>query len=972
MSENDESIYTRTPTSAIKRSWESTTYGDESSGVAYIDSTKRTCIAESVDFQQLNTLEAANLNHPNFLTPVHTSIFEHAPSIEPAIFSSLMPPGSHLPISTNNVGHLSYPPSDTSYQQQSLIDQGLSTQIHGSGQQWMPQNGEEWQSFGFMENTYANWPASNLSSFQEPTIPINETYREVLGCIQQEQVVASIGVVNATTENQGIDADNSMAEYSSSNHDSSDERHFESENDIQSLVSPFESSSTPQDMVVDGLVTSDENVQEPSSYDSCFGVITFEDLKVSQDFVKRKDTTYASLEVNGGIVIIREAQSNKYGGLLSSNASRVVSDLIKTSDVELSAMMKTPNKIEILIYGRLEESETIGDMLLERDCFLQQPDSHDISRPYHNPQCLSDPDEESSWEVQESSPAKSSILCEGKKSRVVELLDSATGPTSFKRVQISDILISELKEHQVKALSMMIEKESGNITDAEFPSVWSESFDTRFSNNRFYNHVTKRYAPQNPRLCLGGLLADEMGLGKTLTTLAHIAASLVDENPTLIVCPMTIITCWQDQIERHFKKGSLIYRIYHGSTRDNNIASLKRANIVITTYETLRAELPDDTGVNQRLAKSTKVGLLHDIPWHRVVLDEAHIIRNRATKIFKAVYKLKARHRWCLSGTPIQNRLEDLGALVEFLRVAPFDNPRAFKSTFLTPINQKHKSGWERLRLLVKSITLRRTKNALTSELNLLPRYDKIHIIDLDDKERDLYRLVTRQFALAIDSGNTTMKTFQFILRLRQICNHGYDLLPPSLRARLREASTFNIVLPQYLACEICDSAIDEEDESCVCTRFHQVCRACLTNDNTSVDDTGSICPLCDDGTLGESKKIHVKQGTISESSPADYRPSSKVKALLRNLENDHQVACERNQPPEKSVIFSAWTGMLDLIGKALSIKAFKYQRLDGSMNLKQRSQALDDFRKDQECTILLASLGSAAVGYAVRPHINL
>lgn len=202
-------------------------------------------------------------------------------------------------------------------------------------------------------------------------------------------------------------------------------------------------------------------------------------------------------------MIIREAKSNRYGGLLSSNASRIVSDLIKTYDVELSAIMKTPNKIEILIYGRLEESETIGDMLLERDCFLQQPDSHDISRPYHNPQFLSDPDEESLWEVQESFSAKSAVLCEGKKSRVVELLDSATGPTSFRRVQISDILISELKEyvpiphwlwtvvrvkkksrHQVKALSMMSEKESGNIKDAEFPSVWSENFDTRFSNNR--------------------------------------------------------------------------------------------------------------------------------------------------------------------------------------------------------------------------------------------------------------------------------------------------------------------------------------------------------------------------------------------------------------------------------------------------------------------------------------------------------
>ncbi|XDG09354.1 hypothetical protein ABKA04_008969 [Annulohypoxylon sp. FPYF3050] len=160
---------------------------------------------------------------------------------------------------------------------------------------------------------------------------------------------------------------------------------------------------------------------------------------------------------------------------------------------------------------------------------------------------------------------------------------------------------------------------------------------------------------------------------------------------------------------------------------------------------------------------------------------------------------------------------------------------------------------------------------------------------------------------------------------------------------------------------------------------FLQVCelglRRLLPSIPSSLNiSTGPICPLCDDGALGESKKTQIDQGTTPESNPADYCPSSKVKALLRNLENDHQVAVARDQPQAKSVIFSTWTGMLDLIGKALSIKAFKYQRLDGRMNLKQRANALDDFRKDQECTILLASLGSAAVGLnltmATRVHL--
>ncbi|KAI1457991.1 SNF2 family N-terminal domain-containing protein [Annulohypoxylon moriforme] len=977
MNENDENIHTRPPILGIKRSWEDTHSWNEGSEAAPVGPAKRACTSGSVNFQESNISEVANLNYPKSLSPIHPQGFEYTTSTEPITpNSSIFSRNYQLPPS-DNTGFPSYYSPDILNQGRDVISQDLSTQTYGSWQQWAPQNDEEWQAFSPVGNIYDNWPVSDFSSFQNFTINNGQIHWEVPGRVQQDQPMNQIKNTHSTAENDETRMSNDMEESSSYIDDSGDEKSSGPQDGNHASLAPsLELPTMPRDIVTDGLVTSDES-SKGSSYDTCFGVITLEGFKVSEDFLKEKATTHISLKVNGSMVTIHEANSNRYGGLLDRSASQVISDLVRNYGVELSAYMEAPNKVEVLIYGNFEEGEAIGDMLLEQDCFLQKPESYDTSRPYHNPQCLYDPNEEESfWEDDELSPPQGAVLREKEKNKVTELLDSATGPTNFRRVQISEVLVSKLKEHQIKALSMMTEKESGNICKAEFPSVWSESSDTKLSNKRFYNHVTQSYTSRTPKLCLGGLLADDMGLGKTLTTLALIATSLNNGNMTLIICPMTTITCWQDQIERHFRKGSLDYKIYHGSTRHYDIATLKGTGIVLTTYETLRAELPDEGGIRRGLNKSTKTDTLHSIDWHRVVLDEAHIVRNRTTKMFRSVHTLKARHRWCLTGTPIQNRLEDLGALVEFLRVDPFNNRSVFKSTFLAPIDQGKQSGWEQLRLLVGSIALRRTKNTLDSDLNIPPRREIIRTVDLNEKERSLYDLMKRKFSLAINSEGSTMKTFQLILRLRQICNHGSDLLPHSLRAWLDETSAFDTSSLQLQRCEKCDVIIDEEDELSrrILSCFHQICRTCFSNDGSPVNITTLICPLCDGSASGESTESSAERRMTFGVDPTIYHPSSKVEALLRNLEEDRREEVTSSQPSAKSVIFSSWTGMLDLISKALSAKTFKYQRLDGSMNLSRRNLALEDFRKNPNCTILLASLGSAAVGLdltmATRVHL--
>ncbi|KAI2777343.1 SNF2 family N-terminal domain-containing protein [Daldinia loculata] len=729
-----------------------------------------------------------------------------------------------------------------------------------------------------------------------------------------------------------------------------DERQIQLEIETRDSTFSTTCSTVPCDVTKGDLVVIGKSL-EVASYDTCFGVVILEGFQLKNKFITRKRAKDVKLEVCGTMVIVRDESSNSYGGLLDQISAQILVNLVKSYDVELKASLKTSKIIEVLIYGQFEQGDAIGNMLLEQDCFLQQPDSYDIFRPYHNPQCFSySKKEDNHFQGDpETSPSRYTILDKSDKSKATE------------RVQASRVITTELKPYQSKALAMMMEKESGDIRNAEFPSVWVEKTDATSSSFRFYNTVTQRHTTREPKLCLRGLLADEMGLGKTLTTLALIATSLNNENRNdhcqgpcinLIVCPVSTITCWQGQIERHFKKGSLSYSIYHGSSRDKVAATLERVDIVFTTYETLRAELP---GGNASIGRS---GLLHDIDWHRVVLDEAHIVRNRASKIFQAVRMLKAKHRWCLTGTPIQNRLEDLGALVEFLRVDPFNDPDIFKHTFLAPIYKEQQGGWGRLRSLIKSIALRRTKASVDTDLGLPPRKDLIHCVHLNDEEQALYNLVKRGFALAIESGGAIMNTFQFILRLRQICNHGSDLLPGDLQGWLQE-----VTCPRPQGCEFCGNILDHEDESSyhVFSCFHQVCRVCHQSSSVYDDSSYFTCPLCNGTTLEGDDNIRSAKG--SKIQPLRYHPSSKVKALLQNLHNDHTVAIVSNQRPAKSIIFSTWTGMLDLIGRALSLNSFTYQRLDGSKSLAQRRYALDEFRANQSCTILLASLGSAAVG---------
>ncbi|KAF2494437.1 hypothetical protein BU16DRAFT_562094 [Lophium mytilinum] len=706
--------------------------------------------------------------------------------------------------------------------------------------------------------------------------------------------------------------------------------------------------------------------------DTCFGAIEVGNCAIPPEFSnQRKKKREIDLDINGRLVTLRDPESRENVCTLHHDAALLITTLANEYGVTFDVAIKDCNRLWITLYGFQENSDTVGDFLAEKEYFLQAPDDYNRSVRYFNPQMLLRPvtDFQAYLDIESETPSNQTLPMDtATESRISAVLDSASGPTKFSEVQVSNKLETELMVHQKKALAMMVEKERGNIISPEFPSVWLETRDLA-GKPKYQNTITNSSRRQDPSVCLGGILADDMGLGKSLTALALIAGSMQESispskdqstlnDSTLIVAPLSTLPNWENEIAKHFKPKSITVTVYHGPKRAQHVASLQRSEIVLTTYDIVKMD-----SFQTSRAKSNELGPLHRVHW-------PHIIRNQKTKIFQGVATLQARHRWCLTGTPIQNNIEDLGALVQFLRVAPFDTPASFKNIFLTPIIKEQADGWMKLTSLIRAISLRRTKESERINLQLSKVNEALQLVKLDAREETIYNTIKRSFSLGIESSRLNDSVLQTILRLRQVCNHGSDLLPIAIQNWLDCALKSADIPPgdilRIQPCECCDDIMEiENDFEHLLLCLHSICSRCLMNTRDEYQPDVKICPICSN----HSSQGHIREKSMTNTST--YTPSSKVKALLQNLAAS---GLDSNGNPVKSVVFSNWTRMLDLLEKAFERSRFTYQRIDGTKSLQQRREALTKFKEDSSCRVLLATLGSAAVGLdlTAASHVHL
>ncbi len=261
---------------------------------------------------------------------------------------------------------------------------------------------------------------------------------------------------------------------------------------------------------------------------------------------------------------------------------------------------------------------------------------------------------------------------------------------------------------------------------------------------------------------LHGILADDMGLGKTLQTITHILAEKESGRsqgrPALVIAPTSVVPNWRAEANRFAP--SLRVLILDGPQRKKYFRSIPYADLVLTSYALAQRDIE----------------ALKSHSFHLAVLDEAQYIKNPASKVAQAVCRLDARHRLCLSGTPVENHLGELWSLMRFLMPGFLGGQEDFNRRFRNPIERDgDEDRRAALKARVASLILRRTKDQVAKELP--PKTILVHPVELNTAQKDLYETVratmdkrVRQSIAIKGLEGSRMLFLEALLKLRQIC----------------------------------------------------------------------------------------------------------------------------------------------------------------------------------------------------------
>uniref|UniRef100_A0A8C2KTD1 Helicase-like transcription factor n=1 Tax=Cyprinus carpio TaxID=7962 RepID=A0A8C2KTD1_CYPCA len=431
-------------------------------------------------------------------------------------------------------------------------------------------------------------------------------------------------------------------------------------------------------------------------------------------------------------------------------------------------------------------------------------------------------------------------------------------------------------------------------------------------------------------------------------------------------CSRSYFISIQDQCEQHIRTDvTLKVYLYYGAERKRSVKLLSEQDVVLTTYNVLSSDFGNKAN-----------SPLHKVNWLRVVLDEGHVVRNPNALQSKAVLELQSERRWILSGTPIQNSLKDLYMLMSFLKLKPFDVKEWWSRIIQRPVTMGDRVGLKNLQVLVKGITLRRTKNSKVAGRMLVQLPERrvfVQHVTLSEEEREEYEQVRKEGRKIVGryfEEGTIMTNYADVLailvRLRQyiLCFNHYSSsssindpgTPNELRERLINKITLVLNSGSDEECAIC---LDSLRQPVITYCAHVYCRPCICEVIRS--EKQARCPLC--RAQIKTRELVEYPGEEMQAGAAtgeNWRSSSKVDALMSNL-----LKLRNEDPTVKSLVVSQFTRFMDLIEVPLREYGFSFTRLDGTMAQKTRAKAIQDFQDSSpgNPTIMLLSLKAGGVG---------
>jgi len=493
----------------------------------------------------------------------------------------------------------------------------------------------------------------------------------------------------------------------------------------------------------------------------------------------------------------------------------------------------------------------------------------------------------------------------------------------------------------------------------------------------------------------GGLLGDEMGLGKTIQAVSLIMSDFPAKKPTLVLVPPVALMQWMTEIES-YTDGTLKTLVVHGTnakSKNLTVKDIKKYHVIIMSYNSLESMYrKQEKGFKRKEGIFKEESVIHQTTFHRAILDEAHSIKTRTTMTAKACFALKVDYRWCLSGTPLQNRIGEFFSLVRFLNIRPFacymckdcpcsniewgmnsDNRcnhcnhggmrhvSVFNQELLNPIQKFGNSGpgkaaFKNLRTMTDRIMLRRLKKDHTNAMELPVKEINVERQFFGEEENDFANSIMtngqRRFDTYVATGvmlNNYANIFGLIMQMRQVANH------PDLILKKNSEGGQNV-----LVCNICD----EPAEDAIRSRCkHDFCRVCVkTYLQSSVEPECPQChiPLAIDLEQPEMEQDEVsvkKTSIINRIKMENWTSSSKIELLVHEL---HKL--RSNHASHKSIIFSQFTTMLQLIEWRLRRAGITTVMLDGSMTPAQRQASINHFMTNVDVECFLVSLKAGGV----------
>jgi SNF2 family DNA or RNA helicase/DNA-directed RNA polymerase subunit RPC12/RpoP len=535
-------------------------------------------------------------------------------------------------------------------------------------------------------------------------------------------------------------------------------------------------------------------------------------------------------------------------------------------------------------------------------------------------------------------------------------------------------------------------------------------------------------APKPPKYySRGGILADYMGLGKTkmLISLCEAAKAprqdrleygRVGSSATIIVCPMSLMSQWVREIAASVYPPPRVLRYYGANRKHKSIFQIAQEfDYVITSFQTLSREPCDGAQPPSKLRM---------IYWHRAIVDEAHYTRNPRSVQSRAVTTtLDAKYRWAVTATPLQNRLNDLFPLLNFLRVPHFRDAQWWNATIAGPLGSdpNDQRAVAALQLLFSSLMLRRLPSSTVNGvpiLNLPPKQVNVMEVTLNNDEREFYTALHLSAAERVKAATRRMggahalraysTAFEMLVRCRQCCLHplivvralmqkaadqGLDdksLLPQTaapanggataadldaflreMKQKLRtEASAFaqsaldGVANQEELRKTECVICFDVMRKPVILRCAHMFCEECLVN---ALPTTHNRCPLC---------KVAVKKGDATLVPEVEVTAAISITQLAdRALVVDHskwpisskaQAILDMVRgagEDEKVIVFSHFTTFLKYMETVLNAHQISCATYTGDLSAARRDDVVTRFTKKTNPKVLLATITACGVG---------